>query len=123
MRSRAGMLAFVYSVAAIAVAPLMALTPQTPSGQPEAGMLSTVDATTHIGKAATVCGKVVDHQHVVAEGGIETLLYLDRPISEAAFAIRILGGRRQTFRPSPEKQYGNQETCVFLGSMTKRFAR
>jgi TonB family protein len=112
VRSWLSNLTFGWTVTVVALAPAMPTTPQAAPEQSERLMLSTAEAQTQTGKVATVCGKVVDHGFVVAGAGIETLLYLDRPSSEAFFAIRILGGRRQAFRPPPEKHYTNQDTCV-----------
>jgi hypothetical protein len=107
MRAWTGALAFGW----VAVAPVCVLrAASTMEAQP--GAIAVDEARKYVGQTAIVCGKAVGFQYAVVEDGIETILYVDRPASEAVFAIRILGGRRREFKPPPEQQFRDQAICV-----------
>jgi DNA/RNA endonuclease YhcR with UshA esterase domain len=73
--------------------------------------LTSVDARSHIGETATVCGKVASAHYAARSHGEPTFLNLDKPYPNAPFTVVIWGSDRSKFG-APETTYEGRDICV-----------
>lgn len=83
----------------------------TVAAQPE-GALSAVEAGSHLGELATVCGTVASATYAQSSGGSPTFLNLERPYPDHAFTILIWSETRDSYSPPPEVQFAGKAVCV-----------
>lgn len=73
--------------------------------------LSPVDAASHVGEVATVCGLVASTKYAPQSIGAPTFLDFGGTYPNAAFTALILGSDRAKFG-DPEKTLQGKEVCV-----------
>jgi len=73
--------------------------------------ITAAEAKNHLGKKATICGKVVSTHYSARAKGKPTFLNLDEPYPRQIFTILIWGSDRAKFG-NPEDKYGNKKVCV-----------
>jgi hypothetical protein len=73
--------------------------------------LTPMQASTHIGERATVCGVVASSHFAARSRGNPTFLNLDRPYPNQIFTILIWGSDRGKF-DAPETEYQGRRICV-----------
>jgi len=100
--------AFVLLIAVIKVLATNGTAINMPAQAPAQGTLSSIQAKSHIGENATVCGNVVSTHY---GGGTLTLIYLDKDWPHGVFTISIWGEDWGKFVPSPRTWKGKQ-ICV-----------
>ena len=74
-------------------------------------MIRAEQAVRHIGKSATVCGKVERARYAQNTEGEPTFLYMGGNFPRHTFSARIPGTIRGTFSPSPEELQG-KDVCI-----------
>lgn len=79
--------------------------------------ITAAEAREHIGKKATVCGKVASARYSAASRGQPTFLNLDKPYPNPTFTVVIWGSNRTKFG-SPETDYKDKSICV-TGAITE----
>jgi DNA/RNA endonuclease YhcR with UshA esterase domain len=84
-----------------------ALHPQQLSAQ----TIRASEAKNHIGKTATVCGKVVSTHFAARSRSQPTFLNLDEPYPRQIFTIVVWGSDRPKFG-EPEVKYQGKSVCV-----------
>jgi hypothetical protein len=70
-----------------------------------------VQAKSHIGEKATVCGVVASAHLASSSRGQPTFLNLDKPYPNQIFTILIWGSDRAKFG-SPDRDYAKKSICV-----------
>jgi hypothetical protein len=73
--------------------------------------LPSATAPSHIGEAATVCGKVTSAHYAARSHGEPTFLNLDKPYSNSSFTVVFWGPDRGKFG-APETAYDRRDICV-----------
>ena len=73
--------------------------------------LAPVDAASHIGQVATVCGLIASTKYASQSAGAPTFLDFGSAYPKAVFTALILGRDRVKFG-SPEKALEGKEVCV-----------
>ncbi len=73
--------------------------------------LTASEAKDHIGKRATVCGRVASARYAASSRGQPTFLNLDRAYPNHVFTVVIWGRNRAQFG-KPEEKYRDKEICV-----------
>jgi hypothetical protein len=76
-----------------------------------AAELTTQQAASHVGEAATVCGVVASANYSVRTKGQPTFLNLDRPYPQQVFTILIWGTDKPKFG-APEVQHMGKRVCA-----------
>lgn len=84
--------------------------------------LSPIEAASHIGKEATICGRVASAKFASGTRRQPTFLNLDRPYPHHIFTVVIWGKDRGAFSPPPEVVYRDKRICV-TGLITEYDAR
>lgn len=74
--------------------------------------ISPDQASLHIGKHMTVCGKVVDTQNAKRDPGEPTFLHFGRAYPRQVFSVLIREEHRGKFAFPPEDTYLKQNICV-----------
>jgi len=69
------------------------------------------DAKNHVGKTATVCGKVVGIHFVSSGKGQPTFVHFEQPYPDQIFTLVIWGSDRSKFG-RPEEIYRDKDLCV-----------
>src|SRR2546425_11283820 len=77
----------------------------------DAASLSPVDAPSHVGKTATVCGVVASARYASNLRMQPTFLNLDEPYPNQIFTVVIFGDDRPKFG-TPEKSLQGKRICV-----------
>lgn len=75
-------------------------------------LINSDEAIDHIGKAAEVCGKVVNARFIPEIGGRPTFLNFDRTDPNQTFTAVIWGENRSKWKQLPENMYSDKEICV-----------
>lgn len=83
----------------------------------QSGRITAAHARDHIGKRATVCGRVVSTRFADRSRGQPTFLDFDKPYRNQIFAIVIWGNQHARFG-SPENRYRDKKICV-TGNITE----
>jgi hypothetical protein len=83
-----------------------------PAGFSAQERISPSEAAKHVGKSATVCGKVASTAYAIQVVGRSTFLNLERPYPDQPFTVVIWGSERSRFSPPPEKAYDGKKICV-----------
>lgn len=73
--------------------------------------LTPMEASSHVGERATVCGLVASSRFAVRSRGNPTFLNLERPYPNQIFTVLIWGSDRQKFG-MPEAKYLGKQICV-----------
>jgi hypothetical protein len=73
--------------------------------------LSAIEAKSHIGENATVCGKVVSARYASSTRGSPTFLDFDAPYPKSPFTVLIWGENRAKFG-APEEKYRDKNICA-----------
>jgi hypothetical protein len=76
-----------------------------------AATMASVDAASHVGETATVCGLVASAKFAASSRSHPTFLDLDRPYPNAAFTAVIFGDDRPKFG-TPETTLYGKRVCV-----------
>ncbi|MDR9419602.1 DNA-binding protein [Gracilimonas sp.] len=74
--------------------------------------INSSEAVNHIGKAAEVCGIVVNARYIPQIGGEPTFINFDRPDPDQTFTAVIWGENRLKWEQLPENIYPNNKVCV-----------
>ena len=74
--------------------------------------LTSVQAASHVGERATVCGTVADTNYASTSNGRPTFLNFDKPYPRHDFTVVIWGSERRLFPDSPESFYRNKRVCA-----------
>ncbi len=85
------------------------------AGEPPArappGSIPAIEAATHVGEVATVCGVVASTRHLTS-GRRPTFLNLGRPYPDQDLTILIWGEDRSKFAEPPERAFRDAYVCV-----------
>ena len=74
--------------------------------------LTAVEAKTHIGEQATVCGLVKSARWASNSNRKPTFLNLDEAYPKQLFTVVIFEENRGKFTPAPEDQFKDKRICV-----------
>lgn len=99
-------------VALLVAATLLA---QSESKPAEPKTLTAAEAKDHVGKQATVCGRVSSARYASFTRGAPTYLNLDKPYPDSLFTVVIWGADRNKFfqdSKGPEVAYLKKRICV-----------
>ena len=78
----------------------------------QAATLTTAEAKAHIGKEATVCGKVASARWAMNSNRRPTFLNLDAAYPKQLFTVVIFEEDRAKFVPAAEEQFKDKDICV-----------
>lgn len=81
----------------------------TPAGGPRIGA---ADADEHVGRFATVCGRVVGARYVRGTRGRPTFLNFERSYPRQLFTVVIWEAARSRFETPPEETFEGRDVCV-----------
>ncbi len=73
--------------------------------------IEATDAAAHVGRPATVCGRVASTRYLPELRGRPTFLNFDRPHPDQTFTVVIWGSDRAAF-DRPERRYADRRVCV-----------
>ena len=76
-----------------------------------ADTIPSAEAKDHVGKTATVCGKVADTRYLDSSNRKPTFLNFDQKFPNHTFTAIIFGDNREKFG-KPEQQYLDKNVCV-----------
>jgi hypothetical protein len=74
--------------------------------------IKAVDAKDHVGKRATVCGKVVEVQKAIYKAGRSWVLNMDAPAPRPPLSIYVPGNSIDNYFWNADKKYANQQVCA-----------
>jgi hypothetical protein len=74
--------------------------------------ITAVDAKDHVGKRATVCGKVVEVQKAIYKAGRSWVLNMDAPAPRPPLSIYVPGNSIDNYFWNADKKYANQQVCA-----------
>lgn len=74
--------------------------------------ISADQASSYIGKIATVCGIVASAKYSSRSRGAPTFLNLDKAYPNQIFTALIWGKNRNKFKQAPEQTYDGKKICV-----------
>jgi hypothetical protein len=74
--------------------------------------IKAVDAKDHVGKRATVCGKVVEVQKAIYKAGRSWVLNMDAPAPRPPLSVYVPGNSIDNYFWNADKKYLNQQVCA-----------
>ncbi len=101
-----------WTVTALAVLLLAALTTVALAAVDEPQRIPAGEASSHVGETLQVCGHVASAAYFGSTKGRPTFLNIDRPYPDQPFTVVIWGTARSSFEDAPEKVYDGKSICV-----------
>jgi hypothetical protein len=74
--------------------------------------IKAVEAKDHVGKRATVCGKVVEVQKAIYKAGRSWVLNVDAPAPRPPLSLYVPGNSIDNYFWNADKKYANQQVCA-----------
>ena len=78
----------------------------------QGSVLTSVEAKSHVGESATVCGTVKSARWASNSNRKPTFLNLDEAYPKQLFTVVIFEEHRSQFAPVPEEQFKDKKICV-----------